>query len=54
MNTIRLIVATLTGLLVGMQSALAIEFPLPVDDGGLLLVAAVGLVAVIKIARGKK
>ena len=56
MNAIRLIVATLGGWMVGTPSAWAEEPPpLPVEDSGLLLVvAAVGLAAVIKIARGRK
>lgn len=55
MNAIRLVVATLVGWMVGAQSALALEEgPLPVEDSGLLLVAALGLAAVIKIARGRK
>ena len=55
MNAIRLVVAVLGGWLVGAQSALALDpTPLPVEDSGLLLVAAVALAAVIKIARGRK
>ena len=54
MNAIRLVVATFGGCLVGTQSAWAVVEPLPVDDSGLLLVAALGLAAVIKIARGRK
>lgn len=54
MNAIKLIASTLTGCLIGAQTALAIgPAPLPVDDAGLLLAAAVGLLAVIKIARTK-
>ena len=56
MNALKLISVALTGGLLGVQDALAIIIPpqgLPVDDGWGLLVAALGLVAVIKIARSK-
>lgn len=53
MKPIGLIAATLAGWLVCMQSALAIDPVLPVEDGGLLQVAALGLIAVIAIARTK-
>lgn len=55
MNPTKLLVATLGGLLVCAQSAVAADpFPLPVEDGGLFLVAAVGLALAIKIARWKQ
>jgi hypothetical protein len=55
MNALKLISVALTGCLLGVQNVLAIDPPqgLPVDDGWGLLVAAAGLVAVIKIARAK-
>lgn len=53
MNATKLAVSTLAGLLVGVQSAFAVE-KLPVEDGGLVLVAVVGLAVAIKIARWKK
>lgn len=52
MSATKLVLATLAGWLVFAQSAFAIQ-PLPVEDGGLLIVAAVGLAVVIKIARSK-
>lgn len=55
MNATQLVVATLTGMLVSAQNALAADpVFLPVEDGGLLVVAAVGLAVAIKIARWKR
>ena len=54
MNAMKLIVATLVGWLVCNQSVWAnIDGDLPVEDGGLLAISALGLAAVIKIARGR-
>ena len=55
MNPTKLLVATLGGFLVCAQSAsAAVGTLLPVEDGGLLIVAAVGLAVAIKIARWKQ
>lgn len=55
MNATKLAVGTLAGLLACVQNTFAIEVgALPVEDGGLLLVAAVGLVVAVKIVRWKQ
>lgn len=54
MNKIHSVVGALTILLASTQSALAVTTALPVEDGGLLLVAAAGLAVAIKIARFKQ
>ena len=55
MNARNMIVATLAGWLVCTQSVWANSgtVTLPVEDGGLLAISALGLAAVIKIARGR-
>lgn len=56
MNAIKLSIATLAGLLTWVGSAFAIDPPvgLPIDDGGLLVVAVAGLAVAIAIARWKR